>query len=89
MGGLICRLITPDKNFSLVGAVERDNCPEIGKEINGVRIVCDLAKIIEKGQVVIEFTTPEATLKHLDDRNFVFLARSSSTSLTPHLASLL
>ena len=65
MGSLICQLITRDKNFSLVGAVERIGHPEIGKEIEGVEIVCDLTKAIEKSDVVIEFTTPAATLSHL------------------------
>lgn len=65
MGSLISQLITRDRNFSLVGAIEKINHPEIGKEINEVRIVCNLAKVIKKSNVVIEFTTPAATLAHL------------------------
>ncbi len=65
MGSLISQLIRRDKNFFLVGVVERIDHPEIGKAIEGVEIVCDLAKVIEKTNVVIEFTTPPATLAHL------------------------
>ena len=65
MGGLISRLILRDKNFSLAGAVEKDGHPEIGKEIEGVRVVSDLARIVEKCQVVIDFTEAEATMEHL------------------------
>ncbi|MCK4244549.1 MAG: 4-hydroxy-tetrahydrodipicolinate reductase [Candidatus Omnitrophica bacterium] len=65
MGSLISQLIARDKNFSLVGAVERINHPEIDKEIEGIRIVRELAKVVEKSDVVIEFTAPAATLAHL------------------------
>jgi len=65
MGGLIARLIAENKNFSLVGAVEKIDHPEFGKEIEGIGIVSDLAKVIGESDVVIEFTAPSATLKHL------------------------
>ena len=65
MGGLIARLIAENKNFSLVGAVEKIDHPELGKEIEGIEIICDLAKVIGESDVVIEFTTPTATLEHL------------------------
>ena len=65
MGGLIARLIAENKNFSLVGAVEKIDHPELGKEIEGIEIICDLAKVIGESDVVIEFATPSATLKHL------------------------
>ena len=65
MGGLITRLIAENKNFSLVGAVEKIDHLELGKEIEGIEIICDLAKVIGESDVVIEFATPSATLKHL------------------------
>ena len=65
MGILIARLIAENKNFSLVGAVEKIDHPELGKKIEGIGIICDLAEVIGESDVVIEFTTPSATLKHL------------------------
>ncbi len=65
MGCLIARLIAENKNFSLVGAVEKIDHPELGKKIEGIEIISDLAKVIGESDVVIEFTTPSATLKHL------------------------
>ena len=65
MGGLIARLIAENENFSLVGAVEKIDHPNFGKEIEGIEIICDLAKVIGESDVVIEFTAPSATLKHL------------------------
>ncbi len=65
MGCLIARLIAENKNFSLVGAVEKIDHPELGKKIEGIEIISDLAKVIGESDVVIEFTTPAATLMHL------------------------
>ena len=65
MGGLIARLIAENKNFSLLGAVEKINHPNLGKKIEGIEIICDLAEVIGESDVVIEFTTPAATLAHL------------------------
>ena len=65
MGIIIARLIVQNKNFSLVGAVEKIDHPNLGKKIEGIEIVSNLAEVIGKSDVAIDFTTPSATLKHL------------------------
>lgn len=73
MGSTNIRLILEDKELELVGAVERKGHENIGKDIGeiifgkkiGISVVDDLEKIIEKGDVVIEFTNPEATINNL------------------------
>jgi len=54
------------KGIKLVGAIEASEHPYLGKEVEkGVKIGSNLERIIEKDSVIIEFTTPPATLEHL------------------------
>jgi 4-hydroxy-tetrahydrodipicolinate reductase len=73
MGRRICALTEQDSNLELVGAIEYSESPEIGNDIGvvcgigkkNIQIISDLESIIGKGEVIIEFSTPDATLSHL------------------------
>jgi 4-hydroxy-tetrahydrodipicolinate reductase len=73
MGGRVAGLIAETDGIELVGAVERKGHPAIGKDIGeglglgsiGVLIGDDLAGCIEQGDVVIDFTSHEASADHL------------------------
>lgn len=68
MGQELVSLIRSEQNWQLVGAIEAPDHPQLGKEIfPGLRVTFDLREAILKNQdvTVIEFTTPSATLKHL------------------------
>ncbi len=66
MGSRILALARKDSDFRIVGALEANGKPEIGKEIfSGVKVTDDLDPLLAKGDVLIDFTTPEATLAHL------------------------
>ena len=73
MGGRIIAMIREADDFTLVGAVEQPNSASIGQDAGevagmgklGVPVVGDLSAVIGEGQVVIDFTTPQATLSHL------------------------
>jgi 4-hydroxy-tetrahydrodipicolinate reductase len=73
MGGRVAGLIAETDGVELVGAVERKGHPAIGKDIGeglglgsvGVLIGDDLAGCIEQGDVVIDFTSHEASADHL------------------------
>ncbi len=66
MGQEVVSLIQKESDWQLVGAVESSKHPELGIEIaKNVRITHDLRGVIQKDAVIIEFTTPEATLEHL------------------------
>jgi 4-hydroxy-tetrahydrodipicolinate reductase len=73
MGGRIAGLITETDGIELVGAVEQKGHPLIGNDIGeglglgriGVIIKDDLAGYIEGGDVVIDFTSHEASAGHL------------------------
>jgi 4-hydroxy-tetrahydrodipicolinate reductase len=74
MGGRIISLIAADQDAQVVGAVEQRGHAGIGKDIGaglglgqtGVITEDNLAACIEKGDVVIDFTHHEASLKHFE-----------------------
>lgn len=66
MGQEIISLIQKGKQYQLVGAIESPTHPEIGIEIfKGVRVTSNLKNVLQKEAVIIEFTTPSATIEHL------------------------
>lgn len=74
MGCSIIRAIHQTDGIDVVGAVEREGHPLFGKdagEVAGlgpmkVRIVYGLENILDRADVVIDFTTPQATLANLE-----------------------
>lgn len=74
MGGSIIRTIHQTEGIEVVGAIEREGHPLFGKdagEVAGispikVRIVDGLENIPDSADVVIDFTTPQATLSNLE-----------------------
>ncbi|MBU1062115.1 MAG: 4-hydroxy-tetrahydrodipicolinate reductase [Candidatus Omnitrophica bacterium] len=74
MGRRIADLAYNDKDFEIAGALEARDNPNIGKDIGEVieigklqkRIESDFDKINEKSCVLIEFTSPESTMEHLE-----------------------
>jgi 4-hydroxy-tetrahydrodipicolinate reductase len=75
MSKRIISLMANDKEIEAVFPVERKNHPDIGKDLaEAVGIKADnlsykitdkIDEVIEQADVVVEFTTPEATLEHL------------------------
>lgn len=74
MGKSIACLAGNDKEFEIMGALEAENSPCIGKYIGETiglgnvnkRVVSDLDKIKDDFDVLIEFTRPKSTLMHLE-----------------------
>lgn len=72
MGSRILSLAFTDTLFKVVGALEREGHPELGKDIGellglgrkGVSLSSDTAKALQAADVHVEFSTPEATLAH-------------------------
>ena len=73
MGRRICSIVLEDERLKLAGAVEAKGSEFVGKDIGFVcssepvnlEIVDDLEAVIDNGDVVIDFTTPEATVEHV------------------------
>jgi 4-hydroxy-tetrahydrodipicolinate reductase len=74
MGGRIITFIAETDGIELAGAVERKGHPAIGRDAGeglglgrtGVLITDDLAGAIESGDVVIDFTSHEASLGNIE-----------------------
>ena len=73
MGRLITKGVTQQDDMQLVGAIEFAQHPDIGNDVGvvaginelGVNITSKLSDVIEKGDVIIEFSKPDASLAHL------------------------
>ena len=74
MGGRIISLLAETDGIELKGAVERKGHPLLGKDVGeglglgrtGIIIGDDLVGSIERGDVVIDFTSHEVTAGHLE-----------------------
>ncbi|HRY28543.1 MAG TPA: 4-hydroxy-tetrahydrodipicolinate reductase [Elusimicrobiota bacterium] len=64
VGAAILARAAGDKGVSLAGLVESKGHRLVGKELEGVVVSSDLGKVIEKCDAVIDFTSPESTLKN-------------------------
>ncbi len=92
MGSRIIALAAAAGDLALAGAVERKGHTAVGRDAGevagvgslGVPIGDDLSSVIRSGQVVIDFTTPEATREHLTAAARAAVAAViGTTGLTP------
>ncbi|MEE8234675.1 MAG: 4-hydroxy-tetrahydrodipicolinate reductase [Nitrospirales bacterium] len=73
MGSRLVSLVKDSQNLELAGATEAKSHPSLGKDVGevvgcgplGILLSDDLGTLIQKGDVVVDFTTPSATLEHL------------------------
>lgn len=73
MGGRIINFIAETRGIELVGAVEREGHPSIGRDVGealgigrtGVIIGKDLTECLRTGDVVIDFTSHDVSARHL------------------------
>ena len=66
MGATLARLISRSQGLRVCGGTERPGSPLVGKDGGGFTVVEDLGQAIRsgQGQVVIDFTSPEAAAGH-------------------------
>ncbi|MBU2494886.1 MAG: 4-hydroxy-tetrahydrodipicolinate reductase, partial [Candidatus Omnitrophica bacterium] len=66
MGKAIIGLLSEYPQVSLVGALERDGHPDLGQEAaTGIELSTDVEKALSGADVLIDFTSPSATLNYL------------------------
>ncbi|MBE0478488.1 4-hydroxy-tetrahydrodipicolinate reductase [Candidatus Aerophobetes bacterium] len=66
MGRELVSALEGQEGFQLIGIVEAPSHPEVGMEISkGLRVVSHLEEVFQQNAVVIDFTTPQATIEHL------------------------
>ena len=72
MGKEIIKKVLSDKKLKLIGAIENNNHPTIGKDVGliikkkkvGLRITDSILESFAMADAVIDFTTPKATVEH-------------------------
>ena len=75
MGKIITQSVTQQEDMQVVGAIEFSEHPQLGQDVGEVAgigtidvpVTSDLPAILGDGDVVIEFTTPSATIEHLQN----------------------
>ena len=73
MGKRIIHMIQQNREITLAGTFEMPDHPSVGEDAGevagtgnlGVRIAASLEEVIDQGDVLIDFTAPQATLKNL------------------------
>ena len=73
MGKLLLQAVIEEDDMELAGAVERKAHPLLNRDVGeligsakcGVLMRTDLEKVIGSGDILVEFSTPKATLSHL------------------------
>lgn len=65
MGSRILSLASEDKDFEIVVGLEQKSHPKVGSMIGQAK-VSDNPDDIKNADILIEFTTPQATVEHLD-----------------------
>ncbi len=73
MGRRLVALVYQSESLSLAGAIEGRGNPSIGEDAGlvagcgslGIKITDELASCVEQGEVVVDFSSPAATLQHL------------------------
>ena len=65
MGKRILCLANENKKTEVVGGLEIKGHPLVGKTLDGVPVTDNLSEIIDKADVLIDFSTPEASLANV------------------------
>lgn len=65
MGSRILALASQDSVFKVAAALETSGHPDLGKDVGGVRLTSEADSALKSSDVLIEFTTPQATVVHL------------------------
>ncbi|MEW6007002.1 MAG: hypothetical protein AB1595_02455 [bacterium] len=66
MGSSIARIASEDSQIRIAGLVEKKGHPMIGANLYGCEISDELLQVINKGDVVIDFTNPDSLIPHID-----------------------
>jgi 4-hydroxy-tetrahydrodipicolinate reductase len=80
MAGEVARLVSETQDMELIGLVERSGHPDIGKSRYGLEITGDLRGLLEKADVVVEFTSPQGLFQILKQMKGSTLSLVSGTT---------
>lgn len=74
MGRRLIHAILETSGIALVGAVEEESHPAVGRDVGdlvgeakiGVVVDSDLSQVVDRGEVMVDFTVPEVSVKSLE-----------------------
>lgn len=66
MGRTLIEAIGADGALTLAAALDAAGSPSVGQEAAGVKVTSDISKAVSAADVLIDFTRPEGTMKHLE-----------------------
>jgi len=67
MGSTIARLASEDNEIKIAGLVEKRGHPLVSSNLYGCFITDDLLGVINNGDVLIDFTSPDALIGHISN----------------------
>jgi 4-hydroxy-tetrahydrodipicolinate reductase len=65
MGKMIIEKVLSDKELELAGAIETKGHGAIGQQVGKIKITDNFEAAVKMSDVIIDFTSPDATLEHL------------------------
>jgi 4-hydroxy-tetrahydrodipicolinate reductase len=66
MGAALIEAIQADEALELAAALDAPGSPVLGRELGGVRVISDVPGAVSASDVLIDFTRPEGTMRHLE-----------------------
>ena len=66
MGRTLIEAIEAEGGLTLSAALDAPGAPTIGQSAGGVRIAADVEAAVQASEVLIDFTRPDGTLRHLE-----------------------
>ena len=66
MGAALIEAIQADGALELAAALDAPGSPALGRELGGIKVISDVPAAVSVSDVLIDFTRPEGTMRHLD-----------------------
>src|SRR5712671_275113 len=66
MGAALIDAIQADGALELAAALDAPGSPALGRELGGIKVISDVPAAVSASDVLLDFTRPEGTMKHLD-----------------------
>jgi 4-hydroxy-tetrahydrodipicolinate reductase len=66
MGAALIDAIQADGALELAAALDAPGSPALGRELGGIKVISDVAAAVAASDVLLDFTRPDGTMRHLD-----------------------
>jgi 4-hydroxy-tetrahydrodipicolinate reductase len=66
MGAALIEAIQADGALELAAALDAPGSPVLGRQLGGIKVISDVPGAISASDVLIDFTRPEGTMRHLE-----------------------